>query len=143
MVDEEGIGKEESREVDCELRRLRINPSEMKGDIKRYWSNIPGAITRVKKAVAEGWCTNPTGLFRKALVQGVPEELRQPTPKQYPSPSLEQLNELGALGELVHTVLDEPGNPQVLAVDTGTAVVPWWQALGLVHLEQESPEKFA
>ncbi|MBV9386861.1 MAG: hypothetical protein JOZ78_10585, partial [Chroococcidiopsidaceae cyanobacterium CP_BM_ER_R8_30] len=66
-----------------------------------------------------------------------------PSAKEYPHPTLEQLNALGVQGQLVHTVLDEPGNPQVLAVDTGTAVVPWWQALGLVHLEQESPEKSA
>ncbi len=75
---------------------------------------------------------NPVGWLVDAIKGGwkpVVVATPQVVTKQYPSPTLEQLNELGAIGRLVHTVLDEPGNPQVLAVDTGTGVVPWWQAL--------------
>ncbi|MFB2771968.1 hypothetical protein ACE1AT_22190 [Pelatocladus sp. BLCC-F211] len=35
--------------------------------MKKYWTNVTGAITRVKQALAEGWCDNPTGLFTPQL----------------------------------------------------------------------------
>jgi hypothetical protein len=51
--------------------------------------------------------------------------------KEYPRPTLEQLNLLGEMGELVYTQLNEPGYPSVVAVNTGSGVVPWWVVLGV------------
>jgi len=115
---------------------IQPNPTVRKFLIQ-YWANLPQALERLKKAVRENWRCNLTGVFINALKEP-PKQLSAPPAKEYPHPTLEQLNKLGTKGTLVHTVLDEPGNPQVLAVDTGTTVMPWWQALGLVHLEQES-----
>ncbi len=55
--------KREIKEVCAELKRLRINPDPCLGVIKKYWDNVNGAIARVKEAIHEGWCDNPTGLF--------------------------------------------------------------------------------
>ncbi len=55
--------KPEIKEVCAELKRLRINPDPCLGVIKKYWDNVNGAIARVKEAIHEGWCDNPTGLF--------------------------------------------------------------------------------
>ena len=55
--------KPEIKEVCAELKRLRINPDPCLGVIKKYWENVNSAIARVKEAIHEGWCDNPTGLF--------------------------------------------------------------------------------
>ena len=55
--------KREIKEVCAELKRLRINPDPCLGVIKKYWDNVNSAIARVKEAIHEGWCDNPTGLF--------------------------------------------------------------------------------
>ena len=36
---------------------------------------------------------------------------------------MEQLNQLGEMGELVYTKLNEPGYPSVVAVNTGNGVL--------------------
>ncbi|WP_242072239.1 ArsR family transcriptional regulator [Nostoc sp. FACHB-110] len=64
------VPKQEIAEVCNELRRLRINPQPCLGVIKKHWENVQGAIARVKDAVAEGWCTNPTGLFINSCKSG-------------------------------------------------------------------------
>ena len=51
--------------------------------------------------------------------------------KEYPHPTLEQLNQLGEMGKLVYTKLNEPGYPEVVAVNTGRGVLPWWMVLGV------------
>ena len=51
--------------------------------------------------------------------------------KEYPRPTLEQLSQLGEVGELVYTQLNEPGYPEVVAVNTGRGVLPWWIVLGV------------
>jgi len=50
---------------------------------------------------------------------------------EYPRPTLEQLNQLGEMGELVYTGLNELGYPSVVAVNTGEGVLPWWMVLGV------------
>ncbi|BBD69551.1 hypothetical protein NIES4072_31160 [Nostoc commune NIES-4072] len=62
--------KDEIRETCTELKRLRINPDPCLGVIKKYWGNVAGAIARVREAVAEGWCSNPTGLFINSCKSG-------------------------------------------------------------------------
>ncbi|BAZ02915.1 hypothetical protein NIES37_69280 (plasmid) [Tolypothrix tenuis PCC 7101] len=62
--------KHEIAEVCTELRRLRINPEPCLGVVKKYWVNVPGAIARVKEAIHEGWCDNPTGLFINSCKSG-------------------------------------------------------------------------
>lgn len=103
--------------------------SNVRKAIISYWANFPAAIAQLKKAVRENWRCNLTGVFINALKEP-PEQLPPPPPvKIYPQPTPEQREQLGALGRLVHTTLDEPGYPQVLAVDTGKEVLPWWIAL--------------
>ncbi|MDJ0734868.1 MAG: helix-turn-helix domain-containing protein [Nostocaceae cyanobacterium] len=62
--------KQEVKEVCTELKRLRINPDPCLGVIKKYWENVQGAIARVKEAIHEGWCNNPTGLFINSCKSG-------------------------------------------------------------------------
>lgn len=64
------VPKQEIAEVCNELRRLRINPQPCLGVIKKHWENVTGAIARVKDAIAEGWCDNPTGLFINSCKSG-------------------------------------------------------------------------
>ncbi|MGB6297607.1 MAG: ArsR family transcriptional regulator [Rivularia sp. (in: cyanobacteria)] len=62
--------KLEIKEVYAELKRLRINPDPCLGVIKKYWDNVSSAIARVKEAIHEGWCDNPTGLFINSCKNG-------------------------------------------------------------------------
>ena len=62
--------KPEIREICAELKRLRINPDPCLGVIKKYWDNVNSAIARVKEAIHEGWCDNPTGLFINSCKNG-------------------------------------------------------------------------
>lgn len=120
------------------MRRLSpdisINP-QVKNAIRSFWHNVPFGLAKVKNAIAQGWCKKPTGLFVQALKDGVSGDGEAViVAKEYPRPTLEQLNRIGELGELVHTTLNQPGYPDVLAINTGKQVVPWWVALG-VELE--------
>jgi hypothetical protein len=97
-----------------------------------FWHNVPSALARVKNAIAEGWCKQPTGLFVQALKTGTSEDGEAVVVnKDYPHPTLEQLNQLEEMGELVYTKLNEPGYPEVAAVNTGEGVLPWWVVLGV------------
>ena len=60
----------EIKEVCSELKRLRINPDPCLGVIKKHWGNVAGAIARVKEAIKEDWCDNPTGLFIASCKNG-------------------------------------------------------------------------
>ena len=66
----ENPGKSEIKEICAELKRLRINPDPCLGVIKKYWDNVSNAIARVKEAIHEGWCDNPTGLFINSCKNG-------------------------------------------------------------------------
>lgn len=127
---------EEIGEVCIQLRRLSpdisINP-QVKSAIRSFWHNVPFGLARVKNAIASGWCKQPTGLFVQALKNGARAEEADTViaAKEYPRPTLEQLNQLGEMGELVQTKLNSTGYPDVLAVNTGKQVVPWWVALGV------------
>ncbi len=37
----------------------------------------------------------------------------------------------GEMGDLVYTKINEPGYPEVEAVNTSTGVLPWWAVLGV------------
>lgn len=126
---------EEVGEVCTQLRRLSpdisINP-QVKSAIRSFWHNVPAALARVKSAIAQGWCKKPTGLFAQTLkvgASGFDCVAISVVRKEYPRPTLEQLNQLGEMGKLVHTTLNEPGYSDVLAINTGKQVVPWWVAL--------------
>ena len=127
---------EEVKDVCIQLRGLSpdisINP-QVKSAIRSFWHNVPAGLARVKNAIAEGWCKQPTGVFVQALKNGVPKEQLDASVvnKEYPRPTLEQLNQLGEMGELVYTGLNEPGYPEVVAVNTGSGVLPWWVVLGV------------
>ncbi len=62
--------KSEIKEICAELKRLRINPDPCLGVIKKYWDNVNSAIARVKEAMKEDWCDNPTGLFIASCKNG-------------------------------------------------------------------------
>jgi hypothetical protein len=107
-----------------------------------YWVNFPAALQHLKKAVRENWKCKLTGLLIKSL-KNPPEDAKSAAikPKEYPHPNLEQLNQLGSMGNIVHTRLNEPGLPEVLAVDIKQrGVLPWWDALG-VSLEDLNVNK--
>jgi len=42
--------------------------------IQKYWNNVGGAIARVKEALQQDWCCNPTGLFINSCKKGVKPE---------------------------------------------------------------------
>ena len=126
---------EEVGEVCIQLRRLSpeisIN-SQVRSAIRSFWHNVPAGLARVKNAIAEGWCKQPTGVFVQTLKNGASrDEEVVVVAKEYPRPTLEQLNQLGEMGELVYTKLNEPGYPEVVAVNTGRGVLPWWMVLGV------------
>ncbi len=80
----------------------------MRNAIRSFWHNVPFALTRVKSAIAEGWCKQPTGLFVQALKIGTSgEQGAVAVSKEYPRPTLEQLDQLGEMGELLYTKLNE------------------------------------
>lgn len=110
---------------------ISINP-QVKSAIRSFWHNVPAGLARVKNAISEGWCKQPTGVFVQTLKVGVAEQGEGVViAKEYPRPTLEQLNQLGEMGELVYTKLNEPGYPEVVAVNTGNGVLPWWVVLGV------------
>lgn len=81
---------------------------------------------RTAVGIASGRCKQPTGLFVQTLKVGVSgdgEALM--VANVYPKPTLEQLNQLKQMGELVYSKLKEPGYPEVVAVNTGSGVLPW------------------
>ena len=126
---------EEIKEVCIQLRRLSpdisINP-QVRSAIRSFWHNVPAGLARVKNAISEGWCKQPTGVFVQTLKNGASrDEEVLVVAKEYPRPTLEQLNQLGGMGELVYTKLNEPGYPEVVAVNTGEGVLPWWVVLGV------------
>ena len=126
---------EEVKDVCIQLRRLSpdisINP-QVKSAIRSFWHNVPSGLARVKNAISEGWCKQPTGVFVQTLknVASRDEEVVV-IANEYPRPTLEQLNQLGEMGELVYTKLNESGYPEVVAVNTGSGVLPWWVMLGV------------
>lgn len=126
---------EEVKEVCIQLRHLSPDISinqAVKSAIRHNWHNVPAGLARVKNAIAQGWCKQPTGLFVQALKNGASrDEEVVVVAKEYPRPTLEQLNQLGEMGELVYTKLNEPGYPEVVAVNTGDGVLAWWVVLGV------------
>ena len=62
--------KLEIKEICSELKRLRINPDPCLGVIKKHWDNVSNAIARVKEAIKQEWCDNPTGLFIASCKNG-------------------------------------------------------------------------
>jgi hypothetical protein len=57
--------------VEKELQKLKIDPEPCRGIVQRYWQNVQGAIARVKEALEQNWCSNPTGLFIASCKKGV------------------------------------------------------------------------
>lgn len=62
---------EELCAAERELRECRINPAAVMREVLRQFANFKGAIARTKEAQSQPWCTNPTGVFRKALRLGL------------------------------------------------------------------------
>lgn len=126
---------EEIRQACAEIRALspefQLNHNVRKA-IFLNWANFPAVLTYLKEAVRT-WKVRPdfnwTGLLVKSFKSGVAKKY-EPPPKEYPRPTLEQLNVLGTIGKLVYARLDEPGNPEVLCVAVeGRGLLAWWDAL--------------
>ncbi len=82
---------------------------------------------RTAFGIASRWCKQPIGLFVQILKNNVSkEQVEAPVVnKEYPRPTLEQLNRSGEMGKLACIKLNEPGYPEVVAVNTGSNVLPW------------------
>jgi len=63
--------------LENELKRLRINPDSCIFVVKKYWDNVQGAIARVKEALQQGWCCNPTGLFINSCKKSIKPQKSQ------------------------------------------------------------------
>lgn len=91
-------------------------------------------MPRTAIGIAVGVVQTTNRAFVQTLKNGVLKEQLDASvvSKEYPRPTLEQLNQLGEMGELVYTGLNEPGYPEVVvAVNTGRGVLPWWMVLGV------------
>jgi hypothetical protein len=71
------LSDEEIQRLEDELKRLSINPEPCMSIIQKYWNNVGGAIARVKEAIQNNWCTNPTGLFIASCKKGVKPQKMQ------------------------------------------------------------------
>ena len=86
-------------------------------------------------AICSRWCKQPTGVFVRALKVGAfGDEEAAVVAKEYPQPTLEQLNKIGEIGELVYTGFNEPVYPEVVAVNTGRGVLTKVVVLGVKFL---------
>lgn len=119
------------REISRLSPTLKIN-QRVRDRIIECWHNFPSALAHLKKVVREDWRCNWIGVFMNDLKSGAPADELPPVAKEYPRPSLEQLDELGGMGEIVYTKLNEPGYPEILAVNTGRELISWWEALGVL-----------
>jgi hypothetical protein len=71
------LTQEELNSVEDALKELRISPDSCISVIKKYWENVSGAIARVKEAIQQNWCTNPTGLFIASCKKGAKPQKSQ------------------------------------------------------------------
>jgi len=71
------LSDEEIQKLDDELKRLKISLEPCMNVVQKYWNNVNGAIARVKEAIQNNWCTNPTGLFIASCKKGVKPEKTQ------------------------------------------------------------------
>lgn len=65
------LAQSELDAIEDELKKLKINLESYISVIKKYWENVNGAIARVKEAIQQGWCNNPTGLFINSCKKGM------------------------------------------------------------------------
>lgn len=54
-----------------QLKQCHVNPNAVRRELLKQFANFQGAITRTKEALSQGWCNNPTGVFKKALKLGL------------------------------------------------------------------------
>lgn len=126
---------EELDAVERELRKLRINGQEVAMAVRKHWKNAAAALEATKQDCNEGWVKQPIARFLKHLTNpscGDFSAAALPSQKkEYPQPTADQLSQLEKLGVITHTCLNEPGYPEVVAVDGKKGVLPWWVALGV------------
>ncbi|MBV8887457.1 MAG: hypothetical protein JO235_26145 [Chroococcidiopsidaceae cyanobacterium CP_BM_RX_35] len=120
-------------EVLNEIREVvPLNPQLLRVVKKASLEVVKDALAALVEALSRNQVQNPCGWLIRAIEQHWKPKA-PPTPqietKEYPAPSSKQLSLLKSLGKVLQTTLNEPGYPQVFAVDIGSRVVPWWQAL--------------
>jgi len=96
--------------IEDELKRLKINPDSCISVIKKYWDNVGGAIARVKEAIQQGWCSNPTGLFINSCKKGIKPQKSQVTNdvSEWFNWARKQRIVIGMSGEVGYTPEGEP-----------------------------------
>jgi len=96
--------------IEDELKRLKINPDSCISVIKKYWDNVGGAIARVKEALQQGWCSNPTGLFINSCKKGTKPQKTQVTNdvNEWFNWARKQRIVIGMSGEVGYTPDGEP-----------------------------------
>jgi len=68
-----------------------------------FWCELMQKASQERSsAIGSRWCKQPTGVFVRALKVGAfGDEEAAVVAKEYPHPTLEQLNKIGEIGELV------------------------------------------
>jgi hypothetical protein len=100
--------------IEDELKRLSINPDSCISVIKKYWENVGGAISRVKEAIQQGWCKNPTGLFIKSCKEGLKaqKQVINNSVKEWFEWARKERIVIAMTGEIGYTPNGEPVNLQ-------------------------------
>lgn len=75
---------EELKDAENQLEECRINPDAVRRELLKQFANFTGAIARTQEALSQGWCNNPTGVFKKALKLGT-----EPDSASFPKAKLE------------------------------------------------------
>lgn len=135
VVEEKVVEPDETelRETYSDVSQLGVktNPTVRKV-IKEHYSQVRDAIAHIRERISKGeHFRNLEGAFVRACMDGAVPESRASPPKKYPEPTAEQLSQLANRGNLTTTRLNEPGYPEVIAVDVGRKVVPWWEAIAI------------
>jgi len=78
--------------------------------IQKYWNNVGGAIARVKEALQQGWCDNPTGLFINSCKKGIKPQKTQVSNEvnEWFTWARKQKIVIGMSGEVGYTPEGEP-----------------------------------
>ncbi|MFL9456008.1 MULTISPECIES: hypothetical protein [Nostocales] len=106
---------------------------QIQATVAKYSHNVPGAIAYLKEAIRT-WTRvdSPEAVFVKACKKGSkPENWGKPK-TSYPQPNEEQLAQL-SIARSQRTILDYYQHDGLWMVETGKAVLAWWEVLELLE----------
>ncbi len=123
----------DEREIFDELRRLGIETNEtVRATMRKHKANVSDAIAHVRQRYNNNErFMNITGAFVKACQEGA--KPRSTTRTQVNPPSIEQMCQLEQ-AKVTGTIRDfylapSGSDREVVMVDTGTSMMPWWEFL--------------